>query len=77
MNAILLLACGITACACIVGALHPRFDDNLAQRCGMAGIALACVSIAYAGNTSPSTTALMLGLACYAAGTVFKLWRQS
>jgi hypothetical protein len=76
METLLITACIISAVVCAIGALHPSFDDNLAQRCGMGAAALACTGMAYSGRYTPSTALLVTGVACYALGTVFKLCKQ-
>jgi hypothetical protein len=65
----------ITAFICMVGALHYSFDDNISQRLGMGGIAIACISMAYNHSFTPHTALLTIGVSAYAIGTFCKLAR--
>lgn len=73
------LALLIVAAVCALGVLHPRYEDTLLQRIGMAVACLGAVAELAALwhgydriNAHITTT---LGAALFALGTVVKKWR--
>jgi len=75
----------IIAAACFAGALLPKawFDDNLMQRTGMAGMAIALTPRVLASldlNAQwipPENEALIHGgLALYVLGSALKVWKH-
>jgi hypothetical protein len=69
--------CGVIATCCGLAALHPQFDDNLAQRLGLGGVALATTGIGAQGDWSAALVLVLLALAAYCLGTVFKFWKRT
>ena len=62
---------------CVIGVLHPRYEDNLVQRLGMAVAALGGVAELwwlYQGQFMPDETDIVFsgGVALFALGTVLK-----
>ena len=66
----------ILGAACVLGVFSKRYDDNLAQRIGMAGVALWCFAriplIYERGYTEPANLLLHAALAVMACGTVYR-----
>lgn len=69
---------------CLVGAFSAKFNDNLLQRLGLGLVAIAMwprleslVEFSGYAKHMPDWTLLgqHLGLACYALGTAWKVWR--
>ena len=64
------------AVMCVVGTLSKTYDDNLLQRVGMALICLGVLSRAneiwYFRAVPPELLVTHIGLALFAAGTMFK-----
>lgn len=71
----------LIALLCVVGTLHPRYDDNLLQRCGMALLALACIGRAAealaSGAVSAQSMIMHVAVLLCAVGTAFKYWRRT
>lgn len=79
MTAVYILSLLAIAGVCALGVLHPRYEDTLTQRIGLAVACLGAVAElaallqAMAPLTArPITTA---GVALFALGTVLKKWR--
>lgn len=79
MATLYILALLIVALVCALGVLHPRYEDTLLQRIGMAVACLGAVAELAALwhgydriNAHITTT---LGAALFALGTVVKKWR--
>lgn len=77
----------VTMILCLVGVfIPPRFyDDNLAQRIGMAGVFTVCWprfwhlidNQGFVGNCLPVAAQVLghVGLALFALGTAYKAWK--
>ena len=77
---------GVTMLLCVVGILVPKayYDDNLAQRLGMAGMFIFCwPRLVQLLETREITSLVMpvtaqvlghVGLALFAIGTAYKAW---
>lgn len=79
MTSLYILALLTVALVCALGVLHPRYEDTLLQRIGMAVACLGAVAELAALwhgydriNAHITTT---LGAALFALGTVVKKWR--
>lgn len=62
---------------CVLGVLHPRYEDNLVQRAGMAVAALGALAELwwqYHGHFKPDAADVVFagGVALFAIGTVLK-----
>lgn len=80
-NALSLLCLVITGGIAAWGIFSSHFDDNLLQRLGLSGVAIACFLRApdkfFAVVDPPSEILLaQVSLSIYAIGTALKLWRQ-
>jgi hypothetical protein len=81
-------ALAITMACCFAGTFAPKhiYDDNIAQRIGMAGVFMVCWprfwhlidNQGFVGNCLPVTAQIFghVGLAAYCAGTAWKVWRH-
>lgn len=69
---------GVTA-LCVVGTFHKAYSDNLAQRVGMAGIALSMLSliqhVSEQRSVSPSCALLSISLLVFSLGVASKVAR--
>jgi len=67
----------VVAAMCAIGALHPRFNDNLLQRVGMGAICLANIALAHhvmqLDRVDPSCLVLAGGMLAFAVGTAQKV----
>lgn len=70
----------IVAFICLLGVLHPRYEDNLLQRVGMACTCIGCMAqilILWRDHEGANAlTVTMAGVSAFAIGTVWKKWRQ-
>ena len=78
----------VTMILCLVGVFIPSrfYDDNLAQRAGMAGVFIVCWprlvhlidNQGFVGNCLPVAAQVLghVGLALFAAGTAYKAWKS-
>lgn len=77
MATLSMISLAIVALLCIVGALSPHYRDNLAQRLGLACVALACLALLEhvwrAQWINPACALLAVGLLSYALGTAAKV----
>lgn len=83
------VALAITMVCCLAGTIAPKhvYDDNIAQRIGMAGIFMVCwprfwhliEHQGFIGNCLPVPAQVLghIGLAAYALGTAWKVWRHA
>lgn len=76
MQVLYLLALLVTSVVCLLGVLHPRYQDNLLQRLGMA---VACLgAVAELWTTLEGVVRVnahivsSVGVALFAVGTVLK-----
>lgn len=73
------LALLIVALVCALGVLHPRYEDTLLQRIGMAVACLGAVAelaaLASGYDRINAHITTTLGAALFALGTVVKKWR--
>jgi hypothetical protein len=79
---------GVTMLLCVLGVFIPKvyYDDNLAQRIGMAGVFIFCwprlVQLLEAREITglvvpvPAQLAGHVGLAMFAVGTAYKVWKH-
>lgn len=79
MAALYTLALLIVALVCALGVLHPRYEDTLLQRIGMAVACLGAVAelaaLASGYDRINAHITTTLGAALFALGTVVKKWR--
>jgi hypothetical protein len=71
----------VIAFSCVLAVLNRHFDDNLAQRTGLAMTCLgACVRFMEIFAKIPDNANVRylftFGIAIYCAGTAYKLWRK-
>lgn len=66
--------------ACVTGLFYSHFKDNWAQTLGMFIVALTAAlkieQIRIRGFVSAETTLLAVGVAMFAAGVAWKVWRH-
>lgn len=76
MQTVYCLSLAAIAAICAVAVLHPRYQDNLGQRIGMAITCIASVAEIWAATQSPermnATALFAAGVALFAASTVWK-----
>lgn len=79
MPALYTLALLVVALVCALGVLHPRYEDTLLQRVGMAVACLGAVAelaaLASGYDRINAHITTTLGAALFALGTVLKKWR--
>ena len=67
----------VVAATCIAGTFCEKYDDNLAQRIGMAVMTFFCfgraITIYKSQFVDPELMVAYIGMACFAAGTVCKI----
>ena len=68
------------ALLCCVGVFHEAFEDNLAQRIGMAGLAMWAIARVWEKLHTWDSSALGIMMHCclalYATGTAWKVYRR-
>lgn len=71
----------IVAVLCVVGALHPAYQDNFVQRAGMALLAFGAASRVQAISISQFVAndwwLVHVGVCLYACGTAWKQYRAA
>lgn len=76
MQTVYCLSLVAIAVVCAVAVLHPRYEDNLGQRVGMATTCIASVAEIWATTQSPermnATALFAAGVALFATATVWK-----
>ena len=76
MQTVYCLSLAAIAAICALGVLHPRYQDNLGQRIGMATTCIASVAEIWAATQSPermnASALFAAGVALFAASTVWK-----
>ncbi len=77
MVTVSLICLSIVAVLCLIGALHPAYDDNLLQRIGMGCICLSSIALmehVYRyGGASSACSLMAIGMLMFALGVVLKV----
>jgi hypothetical protein len=78
---ITIVALVLVAILCALGALHPAYDDSLAQRAGMACICLSSVALLHhvwsARQVLPACSLMSIGMLLFAVGVALKVVKFS
>lgn len=81
MEVLYIVGLVVTGAICVVGALHPRYHDNLVQHIGMATVVFGAVAEVYltlhGQERQQGAVVFASGVACFAVGTLLKRVREA